>query len=232
MVVASVDRAADARVALVAGATGLVGQAVLAALLADKSYSAVHCVGRRKLSLQHPKLVQHVVDFQALAGLKALPHVDDCFIALGTTIKVAGSQAAFRAVDFDAVVAVALAALVHGATKLGVVSAMGADAASAIFYNRVKGEMEQALQDMAFKTLVIARPSMLAGNREALNQPSRAGERIGLALTQILKPVIPANYRSIAAEDVAAALTHTVKSAGPGAYRLLSGEMQGAVARH
>ena len=69
MVVATVDRAAAARVALVAGATGLVGQAVLAALLADKSYSAVHCVGRRKLSLQHPKLVQHVVDFQALAGL-------------------------------------------------------------------------------------------------------------------------------------------------------------------
>ena len=232
MVVATVDRAAAARVALVAGATGLVGQAVLAALLADKSYSAVHCVGRRKLSLQHPKLVQHVVDFQAPSGLKALPHVDDCFIALGTTIKVAGSQAAFRAVDFEAVVTVARAALAQGATKLGVVSAMGADASSAIFYNRVKGEMEQALQDMAFKTLVIARPSMLAGNREALNQPSRAGERIGLALTQLLKPMIPANYRSIAAEDVAAALTRTLKSAGPGTYRLLSGEMQGAAARH
>jgi len=232
MVAATVDRAAAARVALVAGATGLVGQAVLAALLADKTYSAVHCVGRRKLSLQHPKLVQHVVDFQAPSGLKALPHVDDCFIALGTTIKVAGSQAAFRAVDFEAVVTVARAALAQGATKLGVVSAMGADASSAIFYNRVKGEMEQALQDMAFKTLVIARPSMLAGNREALNQPSRAGERIGLALTQLLKPVIPANYRSIAAEDVARALTRTVKTAGTGTYRLLSGEMQGAAARH
>jgi len=88
------------------------------------------------------------------------------------------------------------------------------------------------LQDMAFKTLVIARPSMLAGNREALNQPSRAGERIGLALTQLLKPVIPANYRSIAAEDVARALTRTVKTAGTGTYRLLSGEMQGAAARN
>ncbi|MDE2418762.1 MAG: NAD(P)H-binding protein [Burkholderiales bacterium] len=232
MVVVTVDRAAAARVAMVAGATGLVGQAVLAALLADKTYSAVHCVGRRELSLQHPKLVQHIVDFQAPAGLKALPHVDDCFIALGTTIKVAGSQAAFRAVDFDAVMAVARAAKAHGATKLGVVSAMGADASSAIFYNRVKGDMEQALQGMAFQTLVIARPSMLAGNREALHQPSRAGERIGLALTQLLKPVIPANYRSIAAEDVAAALTRTVKSAGPGTCRLLSGEMQGATARH
>ena len=232
MVVDTAAVAADARVALVAGATGLVGQAVLAALLADKTYSAVHYVGRRKLSLQHPKLAQHVGELLTPGTLSRLPPIDDCFIALGTTIKVAGSQEAFRAVDFEAVVAVARAALAQGATKLGVVSAMGADASSAIFYNRVKGEMEQALQDMAFKTLVIARPSMLAGNREALNQPSRAGERIGLALTQLLKPVIPANYRSIAAEDVAAALTHTVKSAGPGAYRLLSGEMQSAAARH
>ena len=214
------------RVALVAGATGLVGREVLAVLLADKTYSQVICVGRRALPLQHPKLVQHTVDFKAAAPFAALPHVDDGFIALGTTIKVAGSQAAFKAIDFEAVVAVAQAARAQGATKLGVVSAMGADPKSAIFYNRVKGEMEQALGKMGFQTLVIARPSMLAGNREALDQPPRTGERIALLATRWLSPIIPNNYRSIDAGDVAKALLKTVKRGQPGIHTLLSGAMQ------
>ena len=206
-----------------AGATGLVGREVLAALLADKAYATVHCVGRRALDLQHPKLVQHVVDFKALP---ALPKVNDVFIALGTTIKVAGSQAAFRAVDFEAVVAVARAAKASGATRLGVVSAMGADSGSTIFYNRVKGEMENALTPIGFDTLVIARPSMLAGHREALGQPARMGERIALAVSTVLKPLIPANYRSIQARDVAQALIKAVQAGQPGVQRLLSGSMQ------
>lgn len=218
--------AANGRVALVAGATGLVGREVLAVLLADKSYSKVICVGRRVPPLQHPKLVQHTVDFQAVAPFTALSHVDDVFIALGTTIKVAGSQAAFRAVDFDAVMAVARAARAQGATKLGVVSAMGANPKSAIFYNRVKGEMEQAIAPLGFKRLVIARPSMLAGDREALEQATRMGERIGLLATRWLNPLIPNNYRSIQASDVAKALVKAVQSGKPGVQVLLSGEMQ------
>jgi len=217
--------AANARVALVAGATGLVGREVLAALLADNSYTSVHSVGRRALDLQHPRLVQHVVDFKALP---ALPKADDVFIALGTTIKVAGSQAAFRAVDFEAVVTTAAAAHAAGARQLGVVSAMGADARSAIFYNRVKGDMEEALARIGFDSLVIARPSMLAGHREALGQPARLGERIALALSKFLKPLIPANYRSIQARDVAHALITAVKTGQPGVQRLLSGRMQAA----
>ena len=213
---------------MVAGATGLVGREVLAVLLADKSYSKVICVGRRALPLQHPKLVQHTVDFKAVAPFTALPHVDDVFIALGTTIKVAGSQAAFRAVDFEAIVAVARAGRAHGATKLGVVSAMGADPNSGIFYNRVKGEMEQALAHMGFKSLVMARPSLLAGDREALEQSSRLGERLGLLATRWLNPLIPNNYRSIQASDVAKALVKAVQSGKPGVQVLLSGEMQGS----
>lgn len=227
MVADTVDRAEGARVALVAGATGLVGQAVLAAVLADKRYKAVHCAGRRALSLQHPKLAQHVGDLHSPATFSTLPHIDTCLIALGTTIRVAGSQEAFRAVDLDAVVDVALAAYARGATRLGVVSAMGADARSRIFYNRVKGEMEAALEKIGFKTLVIARPSLLAGDRTALNQPVRSGERTGQVLTRLLRPLIPANYRSIAARDVAAALLHAVQSRPAGVHRLLSGEMQG-----
>lgn len=218
---------ADDRVALVAGATGLVGREVLAALLADKRYSTVHIVGRRKLPHQHPKLTQQVVNFSAMGKL---PKADDVFIALGTTIKVAGSKQAFRAVDYEAVMAVALAARASGATKLGVVSAMGADASSSIFYNRIKGEMEAGLQTVGFQSLVIARPSMLAGNRGALDQPLRSGERIALAVTRCFRPLIPSNYQSIAARDVAYALVNAVADARPGTRCMLSGEMQGAEA--
>lgn len=227
--VVAVDTAAvAARVALVAGATGLVGREVLAVLLADKSYSQVICVGRRTLPLQHPKLVQHTVDFQAAAPLAALSHVDDVLIALGTTIKVAGSQNAFKAVDLEAVVAVARAAHALGATRLGVVSAMGADPTSTIFYNRIKGEMEEALACIGFQSLSIARPSMLSGDREALDQPERLGERVGLVATRWLKPLIPANYRAIAARDVASGLVRAVKAGKPGVTRILSGALQGA----
>jgi len=200
-----------------------VGREILADLLADKTYASVHSVGRRELALKHPKLTQHVVDF---AALPVMPRVDDCFIALGTTIKVAGSQVAFRAIDFDAVVALARTAIASGAIKLGVVSAMGADANSVVFYNRTKGQMEDTLATLGFQSLVIARPSMLAGAREALNQPTRSGELIALRITNLLKPLIPANYRSIAASDVANALVAAVKAGQPGVQRLLSGAMQ------
>lgn len=214
-----------ARVAMVAGATGLVGREILAALLADKSVRLVHSVGRRKIDLQHPKLVQHGVDF---ANLTDLPAVDDVFIALGTTLKVAGSQAAFRAVDLDAVVALARAARAQGATQLGVVSAMGASARSPIFYNQVKGEMEAAVSELGYASVSIAQPSMLAGDRAALEQPLRSGEQVALRVTRWFKPLIPANYQSVQAADVAAGLLHAVRTNKPGVHRVLSGALQGA----
>ena len=227
----AVDQATEAamaadhgRVALVAGATGLVGREILAALLADKTYTQVHCVGRRALALKHPKLTSHVVDFDALASL---PRADDCFIALGTTIKVAGSKDAFRSIDLKAVESVTLAAKASGAIKLGVVSAMGANSHSSVFYNRIKGEMELSLARMGFKSLVIARPSLIDGDREALQQPVRSGESIGLLLMRGLSPLVPANYRAIKASDIAHALIRHVKAGTPGVVTLMSGEMQG-----
>jgi len=210
------------RVVLLAGASGLVGREILQGLLADDSVAAIHSLGRRELPLQHPKLTQHRVDFKALP---ALPRVSDAFIALGTTIKVAGSQEAFRAIDFDAVVAVAKAAKAAGATRLGVVSAMGASRGSPIFYNRVKGEMEQALSALGFQALVIARPSFLAGDREALGQPLRSGEKLARNVSRWLSPLIPANYGSVAAKSVAQGLLKTVPAAS-GRRILLSGELR------
>ena len=215
-----------ARVALVAGATGLVGREVLAALLTDKRYSAIHSVGRRPAAVQHAKLTSHIVDMGVLTSLAGIGHVDDVFIALGTTIKAAGSQAAFRAVDFDAVVAVARAARKLGATRLGVVSAMGADAHSRVFYSRVKGEMEDAVGKLGYTTLVFARPSLLDGDREALAQTTRPAESLSLAAMALLKPLIPANYRAITATKVAKALLSAINSAGAGVRALPSGEMQ------
>ncbi|OYY54105.1 MAG: hypothetical protein B7X59_01505 [Polaromonas sp. 39-63-203] len=214
--------AAAARVAVVAGATGLVGQAVLARLLADKAWSSVHAVGRRAPGQQHPKLVAHIArSFDDLA----LPPVDDVFIALGTTLKVAGSPQAFRAVDFDAVVRVARTARGAGATRLAVVSAMGADSQSRVLYNRVKGEMEEAVSQLGFDAVVIARPSLLAGDRASLMQESRSAETIALWAAALLKPFIPANYRPVQASQVAHALVNALKSARTGQRLLLSSDL-------
>jgi uncharacterized protein YbjT (DUF2867 family) len=206
-----------------AGATGLVGRALLEGLLADESVTSVHALGRREPGIIHPKLNTHVVDF---AALSPLPPLDEVYLALGTTIKTAGSQTAFRAVDFDANLAVARAALAAGARRAGLVSAMGADAKSRIFYNRVKGEIEDALTQLTFEGLVIARPSLLVGDREALGQPVRTAERMATAVSKLLGPLIPANYRPIAAAKVARALLARVP-ATRGRVVLLSGEMQG-----
>ncbi len=206
-----------------AGATGLVGREILQGLLADDSVAVVHSLGRREIALTHPKLVQHRVDYSK--ALPALPSVGEAFIALGTTIKVAGSQEAFRTIDFDAVLAVARAAKAAGAKRLGVVSAMGADRASGIFYNRVKGETEDALSALGFDTLVIARPSFLAGDRSVLGQPLRSGEKLAMNISRWLAPLIPVNYRSIDSAKVARALLKAVPNTSRKQI-LLSGQMQ------
>ena len=211
------------RVALVAGATGLVGQALLAIVLADTRYSAVHVVGRRAPGVQHPKLMVHI---SASLTDWACPAVDDVFIALGTAIKAAGSKAAFKAIDGDVVVAIAAAAKAAGATRLAVVSAMGASPESGVFYNQVKGEMEAAVSQFDFETLVIARPSLLTGDRDALKQPERMAEKLSLVAFKWLKPVIPANYRAIKASSVARVMVSTLQTAGAGQHLLLSGDMQ------
>lgn len=207
----------------VAGATGLVGRCLVQQLCAEPGVAEVHGLARRPLDWTHPKLQMHRVDF---AALPALPAVDEVYLALGTTIKIAGSQAAFRAIDHDAVLAVAQTAQQAGAARVGVVSAMGADAQSRLFYNRVKGETEADLAQLGLPCLVIARPSLLLGDRSALNQPGRRGESLGAAVSALLRPFMPANYRAIRAEDVAAALWRSVKQGVPGRTVLLSGQMQ------
>src|SRR5688500_414265 len=150
---------------LLAGATGLVGGEILQALLADPTVAEVHVLARRAISVSHRKLQPHVVDFR---HLPALPQVDEVYLALGTTIRVAGSQDAFRAVDFEANLGVAKAAIASGARRIGLVSAADANARSSVFYLKVKGELEDALARLNLPSVVIARPSLLLGDRDAL----------------------------------------------------------------
>lgn len=197
----------DQRTALLAGATGLVGGLILQSLLADPAVAQVHALSRRPLTVDHSKLQVHIVDF---SRLPALPEADEAYLALGTTIKVAGSQAAFRAVDLEANLAVANAAVAAGVRRVGLVSAAAANARSSVFYNRVKGELEEALRAMDLRALVIAQPSLLLDYRDGLQQPPRSGEKLAIPIAKLLAPVLPGAYRPVHALAVARSLVRTV----------------------
>jgi uncharacterized protein YbjT (DUF2867 family) len=206
--------------ALLAGATGLIGSEIAAQWPGP---GPLHLLVRRAVQPRTQMQQVHVVDF---AALPPLPKADAAFCSLGTTIKVAGSEAAFRAVDLDAVLAFARAAKRAGVKRFAVVSALGASRTSSVFYNRVKGEMEAELTRMGFERLVIARPSLLAGNRAATGQPTRLGERITLALTAPLGPLIPKTWRPIPAATVARALRLALMQDGPAVQIIESAELQ------
>lgn len=213
------------RAAWIAGSTGLVGSALLTRLLDEPAYRVVHALVRRLPDhpVTHDKLRYHPVDF---LHLPALPSPDDVYIALGTTIRDAGSQAAFRKVDFDAVVATARAAREAGATRLAVVSAFGSDARSAVFYNRVKGEMEEAVAGLGFSSVVIAQPSFLLGDREALGQSPRPAEVWSERLLRPVMSLVPKSIRPIPAATVAGEMVKALMGAPQGLRRLRSAAMQ------
>ncbi|HZW76147.1 MAG TPA: nucleoside-diphosphate sugar epimerase, partial [Caldimonas sp.] len=171
-----------------------------------------------------PRLSVRTGELAALAA--EARGVRDVYLALGTTIKVAGSEAAFRAVDFDLVVGVARAARAAGATRLAVVSALGANARSGIFYNRVKGEAEDALKTLGYESLVIAQPSLLIGDRSALGQPTRSGELFAARFFGPVMSWIPAGVRPIEAKTVARAMVAALEQSTAGTRVLSSAEMQ------
>ena len=195
-----------ARRALLLGATGLVGGELLVLLLASAEVTAVTAPVRRPLPLAHEKLTAPVVDFDDPAQLKAVAAADDVFCCLGTTIKQAGTQQAFRRVDFDYPLAAAKAALAAGARQFLLVTAAGADAKSGIFYSRVKGELEEALRALPFPDGVkVLRPSMILGQR-ARRRPAEALAMSVLGATAGLFVGPLAKYRAIEAPSVARAL--------------------------
>lgn len=199
---------------LIAGSSGLIGGFLLAELLARPEFGPVCSLVRRPSGQSHSKLVELQADFAQLDDL-AIPDVDDAFVALGTTIRIAGSQEAFRRVDFDAIVAVARRARAAGARRLVVVSSVGADANSSNFYLKVKGQTEEALAGLGFPELHLLRPGLLYGPR----RENRPAERLAYYFTQALAPLLLgslAQYRPIHAQMVARAMVGCALAGSPG----------------
>ena len=198
------------RKALVVGATGLVGGEIVDGLVADDGVGEVRTLVRRQLDRWAPtgKLCELIADFDAL---DAHPHwfrVDEVYCALGTTIRKAGSQEAFRRVDLDYPFAVARLAHAQGARHFLLVSAAGADAGSRIFYSRVKGELEDAVRAVGYASVTIARPSVLLGAREEL--------RVGELVMKRLAHIFPAAWKPVQARQVASALLRAARAGKPG----------------
>jgi uncharacterized protein YbjT (DUF2867 family) len=200
----------------IAGATGLVGGHALRALLERKDVARVISLGRRKGLSAHPKLEEALVDLVALgkdAGpAPELPPCDEAVCALGTTMRKAGSQQAFQDVDYRAVLAFARLARQAGARRFALVSSIGADANSRVFYRRVKGRTENALRALGFPRLEILRPSFLVGSR----QEPRPAEWLGIRVAQIVSPLMLGpmrRYKPIRARKVGLALAGAPDSA-------------------
>lgn len=196
-------------VAIVAGATGLIGKSLVGQLAADGGWREVRALVRGALpaELAKPNVVAVQIDYAKLAPAPQWAEADHVFCALGSTIRQAGSQEAFRKVDFAYPVALAQAAKARGARHFLLVSAFGAAADSRVFYSRVKGEVEAAIIALGFRSVTIARPSLLLGRT-----PPRRSERLG----EMVGFLVPRPWRPVQAASVARRLMEAAKRDAPG----------------
>jgi uncharacterized protein YbjT (DUF2867 family) len=198
------------RAVLLCGATGLVGGECLRLLAADATFDPVVVIGRRPLpeatmaSLDTSRVQQHVVDFDRIDDYADLLAGDQVICALGTTIRQAGSKQRFAQVDFGYPFAIARIAQSRGARHFLLVSSLGADAESRIFYSRVKGEVEDAVTALRYRSTTIVRPSLLVGEREKSRPVEVVGRWLGL--------LVPGRYRPVTAADVAKVLVGTARA--------------------
>ncbi len=211
------------KTALIAGATGLIGKQLLQLLLDDPYYGRVKGITRKPIEIQNPKFENVVLDFEKLPAQDAALKADDVFCCLGTTIRIAKTKEAFRKVDYDYPLELARIAKNQGAEQFLLVSALGADKSSGIFYNKVKGEVEEAIRQLSFSTFHIFRPSLLLGNRAE----QRAGEGAATAFFKFFGFLIPAKYKAIDSLKVARAMQVLAKENKPGFYYQESKELQG-----
>ena len=203
------------------GATGLVGGLALPMLLDDPLCRAVVAPTRRPLGLSHPKLHAPVLQFDGLPDAPDWAQVDAVICALGSTMAQAGSREAFHRIDHDYPLAFARLARTQGARAFVLNSAAGANAGSAIFYNRVKGELERDLRALGFASLTLVRPGLIGGQR----QQERRGERFALQVLGVLGPVLPRAWRINPASRIARALVDAALAPPPGEHVVASGAL-------
>lgn len=193
------------RIALVAGATGLVGKLLVQRLLASGAYDRIKLLTRRALPIDDSRVENVISDYSDLATLGKKIKADDVFCCLGTTLKKAGSRAAFEKVDYQMVIDLARATLAQGARQFLVISAAGTAEHSPSFYSRVKAHMERDVAAVGFDAVHIVRPALLIGAREE----RRPAEHISQMLMPLFNPLLVGSfrkYRSATGEDVADAL--------------------------
>jgi uncharacterized protein YbjT (DUF2867 family) len=201
----------ESRSSVLLGATGLVGGHCLDRLLGDAAYGRVMVLGRRASGREHPRLEERVGEVEGLLDEHASALAGaDVFCCVGTTIRAAGSQEAFRRVDYDLPVKAARVASAAGARQFLLVSAAGADAGSRIFYNRVKGETEAAVAALPFQGVALLRPSLLLGERAERRPAEALAQRVAPLMSPLLRGPLR-RYRAIHADTVAAALVRLAK---------------------
>ncbi len=216
------------KTALVAGATGLVGKELLAKLLEDDAYTSVTTVSRKPINTTHEKLGQIVTDFDELEEVKDQLAADDVYCCLGTTMKQAGSKEKFYKVDYAYPLLLAQLAKAAGAKKYLLISAMGADKDSSMYYNEVKGKIEEAIEQISFESVLIFRPSLLLGDRKEV----RTGEAIAKKLMTGLEFLMIGplkKYRAIEASTVAAVMIGTANGDLQGIHIFESEKMKETV---
>lgn len=191
--------------ALYFGATGLVGRHCIRLLVEHNAYAEVIAFTRKKLDLEHPKLINHIIDFDQLDRYRQLMTGNDVFISLGTTRAKAGSKEGFYKVDFTYSFNVAKIACLQGASQLMLVSSVGADEDSLFYYSRVKGELENAVQKLPFWAIHIFRPSVLLGDRPENRWGEQLAGVLGKGIDRITGGMLT-KYRPIEAEVVAKAM--------------------------
>ncbi|WP_191561024.1 NAD(P)H-binding protein [Metabacillus idriensis] len=188
--------------AMIIGATGLIGSELLSLLLESKQYAEVKAITRKPLIREHSKYKNIVTDFDHLAKQEEEFAVDELFICLGTTMKQAKTKEEFYKVDYEYVVEAAKLAKQHGVEKVLAVSAIGADCDSLFYYNRVKGQMEDALRNMGLPSVIVFRPSLLLGEREEFRFGEKMGEwlykGLGFAFIGKLKMMKPIHAKTVA----------------------------------
>ena len=207
--------------ALIIGATGATGKDLVTQLLADDTYSQVHCFVRKPLTLTHPKLHTHVVDFETPEAWADLLRGDVAFSCLGTTLAVAGSKEAQWRVDYDYQYNFAEHCCNNGVPTFVLVSAAGAKAQSKLFYNRMKGQLEDAVKELEFPRLLIFQPSVLIRSNS-----DRSGENFTVKAFKFLNKLgILKRYRPMPTAILAQKMRKEVATAPKGVHTITLDEI-------